>query len=394
MRRILGRPPSDGARASRETDLALVAPSTRRTFLRRALLLALTPLLASRTLPADAAAGKSTIDVREKGAKGDGKTDDTWAIQDAIDALPEQGGTVLVPAGHYMVDATRALRLRSNMTLELDPEATIEAIPNARRRSHVIKVWRADNVVIHGGRVVGERLGHTGSGGEWGYGINIQASHNVKVSGTHISNCWGDGIWIGALGKGVFQVVSTDVTIENVVSTNNRRQGMSIGPCTRVRVIGCTFSDTHGTKPESGIDLEPMAQGPTRDILIQRCTFTRNKGCGVEIHHNVSGVVVRDCTIQENAGYGVYGKNVGDLWIDGNQIIDNGLVGIALVKGTHDVRITGNTIRRNSARYVHHVLKSIKSIATGERAKGDGRPATEMRIDETTSGITLSDNTF
>ncbi|MCX7513930.1 right-handed parallel beta-helix repeat-containing protein [Frateuria hangzhouensis] len=394
MRGIV-EPEHDAQTGHCQAGPAPVAQSTRRTFLRQALLMALAPLVASHARPAHAATtGAATVDVRDKGAKGDGKTDDTWAIQDAIDALPEQGGTVVVPAGHYMVDATQALRLRSNMILQLDPQATIEAIPNARKRSHVIKVWRAANVEIRGGRVVGEREGHTGEGGEWGYGINIQASHNVKVSGTHISNCWGDGIWIGALGKGVFQVVSSDVTIENVVSTNNRRQGMSIGPCKRVRIIDCTFSDTHGTKPESGIDLEPMAQGPTRDVLIQRCTFTGNKGCGVEIHHNVEGVIVRDCTIEGNAGYGVYGKNVVDLWIDGNQILDNGLVGIALVKKTRDVRITGNTVRRNSARYVHHMLKSIKSIATGKPDKGDGKPRTEVRIDETTRNVTLSDNTF
>lgn len=378
--------------------------TTRRDFLREAVALALAPLVAQllpeptraatppagRGSPPPGGSAVRSINVRDKGAKGDGKTDDTTAIQAAIDALPEGGGIVVVPAGHYMVDATRALKLRSNMTLELDPDATIEAIPNDRKRSHVIKVWRADNVVIRGGRVVGERQGHTGEGGEWGYGINIQASRNVRVSGTHISDCWGDGIWIGALGKGVFQVVATDVTIENVVSTNNRRQGMSIGPCNRVRVINCTFSNTHGTAPQSGIDLEPMAQGPARDILIQGCTFTGNKGCGVEIHHNVSGVVVRGCTIRDNAGYGVLGQHTSDLWVDHNQIVGNGLAGIALGKRTSDVRITGNTIQSNSTRYVHRVLKSL----TARRPSGNGKHKADLLIDESTSNVTLSDNTF
>lgn len=366
----------------------------RRKFLHRALLAALAPALAPwlpRLAMAAHAPGGTLINVREKGAKGDGDSDDTMAIQAAIDALPDAGGTVHVPAGHYMVDATRALELRPNMILDLDPNAIIEASPNGLQRSHVIKVWGADNVTIRGGRIVGEREGHTGIGGEWGYGINIHGSHNVTVSGTHISNCWGDGIWIGARGRGADQVVATDVTIENVISTNNRRQGMSIGPCKGVRVINCTFSDTNGTAPQSGIDIEPMEQGPARDVLIEGCTFTGNKGCGVEIHHNVSGVVVRRCNIHDNAGFGVLGQNTSDLWIDNNQITDNGLVGIALGKSTQDVRITGNTLQSNSTRYVHRMFKAITSPPRG---KDNGKHASDITIGPSTSNVTMSGNAF
>ncbi|MBI4580979.1 MAG: hypothetical protein HY718_14830, partial [Planctomycetes bacterium] len=38
------------------------------------------------------------------GAKGDGKTDDTAAIQRTIDAAAEAGGgTVVLPAGRYLI---------------------------------------------------------------------------------------------------------------------------------------------------------------------------------------------------------------------------------------------------------------------------------------------------
>jgi polygalacturonase len=45
------------------------------------------------------------INVKDKGAKGDGETDDTAAIQAAIDEVGGTGGTVLVPKGTYTVDA-------------------------------------------------------------------------------------------------------------------------------------------------------------------------------------------------------------------------------------------------------------------------------------------------
>lgn len=367
---------------------------SRREFLRRSLLLAAAPL-AVAVLPgsiraAGRSAGKSgavSVDVRDKGARGDGKTDDTSAFQAAIAALPAAGGTVVVPPGRYMIDAARAINLRSNMRLQMAPTAELAAIANGLKRYHVIKVWRADNVEIVGGRIVGERDGHTGSGGEWGYGLNIQASRNVKVTGTHISDCWGDGIWIGALGHGIGATVSTDVTLDQVVCTNNRRQGLSIGPAQRVSVLNSTFSQSNGTAPQAGIDLEPQKQGLTRDVLIKGCLITGNKGTGLECHHNVSGLVVRECTIKDNAGYGVLGVRTSDLWIDNNVIVGNGLAGVAIGKRTRDVKITGNTLASNSARSLRRMLKALASPVTG-------RHADQLRIDESTSNVQVSANKF
>ncbi|WP_026651011.1 glycoside hydrolase family 28 protein [Butyrivibrio proteoclasticus] len=61
------------------------------------------------------------LNVKAFGAKGDGITNDTPAIQAAISACPENG-TVLLPAGTYYVTP---LFLKSNMTLWLDEGATL-----------------------------------------------------------------------------------------------------------------------------------------------------------------------------------------------------------------------------------------------------------------------------
>lgn len=61
------------------------------------------------------------LNIRDFGAAGDGKTLDTHAIQAAILACPKQG-TVLFPKGTYY---TSPLFLKSNITIELDPEAVI-----------------------------------------------------------------------------------------------------------------------------------------------------------------------------------------------------------------------------------------------------------------------------
>ena len=69
------------------------------------------------------------VSVRDFGAAGDGVTDDTAAIQNAIHFLPA-GGRLVFPAGTYL---TRPLALRSHLTLELQEGATLLGDPD---RSH------------------------------------------------------------------------------------------------------------------------------------------------------------------------------------------------------------------------------------------------------------------
>jgi polygalacturonase len=83
-------------------------------------LLAPEPLGAqSATSPAgaDKDLGARIYNVRDFGAKGDGTTLDTAAVQAAIDACHrDQGGTVLVPAGAFAIGT---VELKSNVTLHL-----------------------------------------------------------------------------------------------------------------------------------------------------------------------------------------------------------------------------------------------------------------------------------
>src|SRR5262249_23751648 len=69
--------------------------------------------------------GQGAFDVKSYGAKGDGKTLDTDAINTAIDAAAATGGgTVHFPAGVYL---SFSIRLKSNIALYIDAGATILA---------------------------------------------------------------------------------------------------------------------------------------------------------------------------------------------------------------------------------------------------------------------------
>lgn len=73
------------------------------------------------------------LDVRDFGARGDGKTSDTAAIQAAIAACPEEG-TVWFPKGTYV---SAPLFLKSKMTIWLDEGAVLLGDPN---REHYPKL--------------------------------------------------------------------------------------------------------------------------------------------------------------------------------------------------------------------------------------------------------------
>ena len=65
--------------------------------------------------------GARTYNIRDFGAKGDGTTLDTPALQAAIDACSlDGGGTVLVPKGTFLIGSTE---LKSNITLHLAASA-------------------------------------------------------------------------------------------------------------------------------------------------------------------------------------------------------------------------------------------------------------------------------
>ena len=72
-------------------------------------------LLGTGLMAAPAAhAGQGFVDVRKAGATGDGKTDDTAALQRALDAAAEKSGGVFVPPGTYL---THALHVPAGVAL-------------------------------------------------------------------------------------------------------------------------------------------------------------------------------------------------------------------------------------------------------------------------------------
>jgi polygalacturonase len=77
--------------------------------------------------PATAAEHDGVCNVRDYGARGDGRTLDTAAIQKAVDACAARGGGVaLLPSGAFL---SGTIVLRDHITLRIAPGATLVASP-------------------------------------------------------------------------------------------------------------------------------------------------------------------------------------------------------------------------------------------------------------------------
>jgi hypothetical protein len=219
------------------------------------------------------------VSVRDKGAKGDGRTDDTESIQAAIDEVGGTGGTVLVPGGTYMVDAVKKkkrLALKSDMTLRLAKDAILKAFPNDSRKYAVLSISDVSDVTVVGGTLEGDRAEHKGKAGEAGMGIRIDnGAKRVTISGVTSRKMWGDGFYVEG---------AKDTKFCGVTADNNRRQGLSIVEADGVLVTDSVFKNTRGTRPSAGIDLEPdEASQKIVNVRIQNSKFIDNAGPGIEI---------------------------------------------------------------------------------------------------------------
>jgi hypothetical protein len=218
------------------------------------------------------------VSVKDTGAAGDGRSDDTAAIQAAIDKIAGTGGAVLVPDGTYLVDAAgkNRLSLKSNMTLKLSDRATLKAIANDSSSYAVLSISGQSNVAVIGGTLEGDRREHLGKSGQWGLGIRIdRGARHIVVSGVTSKEMWGDGFYVQG---------AADVKFCGVIADNNRRQGLSIIEVDRLVVTNSAFKNTQGTLPAAGIDLEPdRATHQITNVRISNSRFIDNAGAGIQI---------------------------------------------------------------------------------------------------------------
>lgn len=295
------------------------------------------------------------VSVLERGAIGDGKTDNTIAFQSALNEMEENGGMLYVPAGEYV---TGSLRLYSNTTLYLEAGAVLCASDNKElfpriderevegfvrgTRRGVLFALNAENVTVKGEGTI------DGRGYNWWKYYNCGENDekrprtiqfinvdNVTIEGITIKNspCWT-----------VHPIHCNNVTIHNISIFNPyespNTDGINPESCRNVKISDC-YVDVGDdcVTIKSGLERDLFQkQFPCENITVTNCTFVHGHGgivIGSEMSGGVRNVTVTNC-IFKNTDRGIRiktrrkrGGYVEDILVN-NVIMDNVVAGITM----------------------------------------------------------------
>jgi hypothetical protein len=240
---------------------------------------------------AGAAVGQ-LVSILNSGAKCDGATDDSTAMQAWLNALPT-AGKGMIPAGLTCL-MSGIITVPSNASWEMYG-ATIKA-KNGAAANTCICISQSDqlsvgpsNVSVFGGTFDGNKANRTGSGG--GSPIHIIAAANFLLRDIKIinSNTGTDCLSIG--GDTTHGLSSGQ--INNVFGQTCNRNGLALFGVNLVTISNSRFSGAV-TSPGHGIDIEPdTTANPDLNVTISNVTVDGNGACGISVNSGaVSGSVV------------------------------------------------------------------------------------------------------
>lgn len=263
----------------------------------------------------------SGASVDNYGAVGNGSTEDTTAINDALAA---ESVIYFTPGKTYITDR---IEVPSNVTI-IGYGATLKlkAFDGAAGNyKSVLNLNAVTGVRIYGLTLDGNRTGHTNTGSlttdedSGMHGFRIMASTDIHLIDCTAKNCFADGIiplsdaYEGGADLGV---VSERIYVTGCTFDNNRRQGCSIICGQGFYFTDCVFSNTNGVAPEYGVDIEPDSSSQTiSDVIFTRCQMIDNaeKGFGGLIPGaTIENIKLIDCTITGN------GDSIASVWINVN----------------------------------------------------------------------------
>jgi len=143
------------------------------------------------------ASGGTLLDVRGFGAKGDGKSNDTKAIQSAIDAAAERGGSVFVPPGVYL---SAELQLRRHVGLigipgwdYRHPGGSVIRLMDPDAKC-LVNITGAFGCTIDGLSLAGEKLGRNTHGVFLNKTTYGQQEDTFRIERSQIAGFTGDGV--------------------------------------------------------------------------------------------------------------------------------------------------------------------------------------------------------
>ncbi len=259
--------------------------------------------------------GARIYNIRDFGAKGDGTTLDTNALQAAInECAKDGGGTVLVPAGVFQIGITE---IKSNVTLHIAAGGTLLGTDDGSRYHAVDEIplkgdstlgdgnWsllyavNAKNITIEGPGTIdgqgqqfrslvrGEKPPSGIGGAQRPYHLLFYRCENIAVRNLDLVNCAFHSIRVIQSKR----VHMDNLYIHNRVNTNN--DGFHFISCEYVSVVNCTLLVQ---------DDACALFGSCKNVTVTNCVFSTRWSIFRFGGGSAQNIVVSNCIIYETYG--------------------------------------------------------------------------------------------
>jgi polygalacturonase len=277
--------------------------------------------------------------ITDFGAIADGTTDNTSAIQKAIDSCSHTGGKVIVPQGVFL---TATLFLKSNVTLSIQAGATLLGHTDINKyprlnagivfygdqwaMQSLIFCKNQENVAIEGmGTIDGQGASFKITTDKKPdryknrpYLLWFAGSKNIKVSNVSLRN---SAFWMQHY-LGCEYVQIDGINIWNHSNKNNDM--MDIDGCKYV-----TISNVTGDSDDDGITIKSTSTLLSENITITNCTLSSHCNAlkfGTESTGGFRNVAVTNCIIKPSRQLTtIYGKPAGNSGVS-MELVDGGIM--------------------------------------------------------------------
>jgi hypothetical protein len=250
--------------------------------------------------------------VRDFGAKSDGQTLCTQAIQAAIDKCAAAGGgTVYLPPGSFL---SGTIYMKTGVTLHVDSGGTLLGSTNLKDFPPTVPAFRSytdnytDKSLIYGEKL--ERIAITGRGVIDGQGAAFKGPYKVRPYMIRFIECRDlavEGVTIRNSPMWVQHYLACDdvrirgLTVKSHVNANN--DGIDIDSCRRVTITGCNIDSG-----DDAIVLKSCSARPCQDVVVSGCVLRSTCNAlkmGTESNGGFQNVVLTGCAIYDTRLAGV-----------------------------------------------------------------------------------------
>jgi len=210
--------------------------------------------------------------------------DSTAALQAALDSGADE---VVIDnvGGEWITDPLFVTR--DHQSIIIEPGVVLRAKPGSYLDLYdcLLTIENRTGVTLAGyGATLTMNKGEYTSG-EWRHTLRVLSSSDITVEGLILERSGGDGIYLGVSTVTGSPQRNSNVTITNVLCTGHRRNALSVISVDGLLVTHSRFTNSSGTSPQAGIDLEPNSSlQQLSNVVIRDCYITSNRTRGVMVH--------------------------------------------------------------------------------------------------------------